>query len=92
MPGYDGTGPQGRGSMTGGRFGKCHPVYTGDSKQNFPSENTEKTMSTYNGFRYPAYNPNRDQVYGVGRGGVPCGCGRGFAYGRRGSRRGRELL
>jgi len=27
MPGFDGTGPQGMGAMTGGRRGVCNPAY-----------------------------------------------------------------
>ncbi|MGD8367019.1 MAG: DUF5320 domain-containing protein [Desulfobacterales bacterium] len=29
MPGFDGTGPMGRGSMTGGGFGRCGGGYRG---------------------------------------------------------------
>lgn len=29
MPGFDGTGPQGRGAMTGGGFGRCNAGWNG---------------------------------------------------------------
>lgn len=55
MPAFDGTGPRGQGSRTGGGFGYCAP----DSG---------------------AYD-EQPIVYGVGRGGIPRGGGRGFAFG-----------
>ena len=64
MPGFDRTGPLGRGPRTGGGFGFCPP-----------------NSGTY------AYGT--PVVYGVGRGGLPRGGGRGFAFGGgRGRRRG----
>lgn len=73
MPGYDGTGPLGRGPMTGGRRGRClavpaTPVETGDAN----------------------VQEEKDVVYGLGRGGVPCGCGRGYGGGYGGGMRGRR--
>jgi hypothetical protein len=85
MPGFDGTGPAGRGPMTGRGFGRCRygqvrrdivtPPQQGEEagapqgvqKQALPSHGT--------GTQAP--------VYGVGRGGIPWGCGRGFCGGRR---------
>jgi len=58
MPGYDRTGPQGLGRMTGTEEGAVAPGI----------EN----------------NPPGEVIYGLGRGGVPRGCGRGFGGGRRG--------
>lgn len=55
MPGFDGTGPQGQGPLTGGGFGYCRP-----------------------GVGQPGA---QDRVYGVGRGGMPRGGGRGRAFG-----------
>ena len=89
MPGFDGTGPQGRGPMTGRAFGKCRPVYqaerqpvvfSGESPLPVQSENVPVSIPPVQG---------QTPVYGVGRGGIPCGGGRGFAYGRCGGRRGR---
>ncbi|MFC1800113.1 DUF5320 domain-containing protein [Candidatus Eisenbacteria bacterium] len=66
MPGFDGTGPAGLGSKTGGGFGYCSPG--ADPR--------------------PVGSP-RGMVYGVGRGGIPRGGGRGRAFGGgRGRRRG----
>jgi len=31
MPGFDRTGPQGMGPMTGGARGRCNPSFTGDA-------------------------------------------------------------
>ncbi|GAK56843.1 hypothetical protein U27_03807 [Candidatus Vecturithrix granuli] len=63
MPGFDGTGPMGRGPRTGGGRGYCAP-----------------------GAGQYAYGA--PVVYGVGRGGIPWGGGRGFAHG---SGRGRRV-
>jgi len=32
MPGFDGSGPMGAGSMTGGARGYCNPAYAGNSR------------------------------------------------------------
>lgn len=53
MPGFDGTGPLGQGSLTGRGMGYCA------------------------GGPYPYAR----EVYGVGRGGIPWGGGRGRAWG-----------
>lgn len=58
MPGFDGTGPRGLGSRTGGGFGFCAPG---------------------SGPAPAGYAPG--VVYGVGRGGIPWGGGRGRAFG-----------
>jgi hypothetical protein len=65
MPGFDGTGPAGRGPMTGGRRGRC--VLPGT-----PPAEGESSAPV---------------LRGIGRGGIPWGCGRGF--GRGGRARGR---
>lgn len=77
MPGYDRTGPQGLGRMTGRKFGPC------------ANENLNKTdtaTGTEEGAVAPGIenNPSGEVIYGLGRGGVPRGCGRGFGGGRRG--------
>lgn len=56
MPGFDGTGPIGQGSRTGGGRGYCPPVAA-------------------------PYAYGAPVVYGVGRGGLPRGGGRGYAFG-----------
>ncbi|WP_082070474.1 DUF5320 domain-containing protein [Methanoculleus bourgensis] len=60
MPGFDGTGPSGRGPLTGGRRGRCVLPET--------SAATEEGAAPV--------------LRGVGRGGIPWGCGRGFRGGR----------
>ena len=67
MPGFDGTGPAGLGSRTGGGFGYCSPG-AGLSRAGLPG----------------------GAVYGVGRGGIPWGGGRGRAFGG-GRGRGRRM-
>ncbi|MFA7072693.1 MAG: DUF5320 domain-containing protein, partial [Methanoculleus sp.] len=54
MPGFDGTGPSGRGPLTGGRRGRC--VLPGT-----PAATEEGAAPV---------------LRGVGRGGIPWGCGR----------------
>lgn len=89
MPGFDGTGPQGRGPMTGRASGKCRPLYR--EKQQpavFSGENPSPVLTE----NIPESQPpvqGQTPVYGVGRGGIPCGCGRGISFGGRGGRRGR---
>ncbi|MBN2733567.1 MAG: DUF5320 domain-containing protein [Methanomicrobiaceae archaeon] len=73
MPGFDGTGPRGLGRMTGRKFGPCNPANTAEKTavagENVVTENAEQ-------------NPAQNVVYGLGRGGVPRGCGQGFGGGR----------
>ena len=92
MPGYNGTGPQGRGAMTGRGLGRCRRTYPLGSV--IPSE--EIPEGKENDLSQPVQLPvtpdtpvNGNQVFGVGRGGIPFGCGNGFAKGSRGGRRGR---
>ena len=89
MPGFDRTGPQGRGPMTGRGMGQCRPENTqGASTQT----NTERETDNIGVIGTPGNAaPAGNVVYGVGRGGVPRGCGMGFCggRGRRGMGRGR---
>ncbi|QSZ66515.1 hypothetical protein RJ40_02865 [Methanofollis aquaemaris] len=67
MPGMDGTGPLGRGSLTGGGRGRCRPVAPAPTV-----ETGEQTVSA---------QPPQGAYYGLGRGGLPRGCGRGRGFG-----------
>jgi len=67
MPGFDGTGPLGGRSRTGRGRGPCRNVMP----SKVPQEETnalEQTQAT--------------PLYSLGRGGISCGCGRGFGGGR----------
>ncbi|WP_281069818.1 DUF5320 domain-containing protein [Methanofollis sp. W23] len=68
----DGTGPLGRGPMTGWGRGRCRPVAPAPV-----AETTENTAPAQ-----PAQPPQSAAYYGLGRGGLPRGCGRGFGGGR----------
>jgi len=78
MPGFDRTGPRGTGPMTGWGRGLCA---TGTVTQT----GTTVKETTEEGAAAPAdvaqANVNAP-VYGLGRGGIPRGCGRGFGGGR----------
>lgn len=80
MPGFDGTGPLGQGPMTGGARGFCAMPYRGYRPYTYA-------------MRTPCYLPPRispfyGPVFGVGRGGLPWGGGRGRCFGGgRGFRR-----
>ena len=66
MPGFDGTGPQGQGSMTGRAMGYCARPAAGQAAGG------------------PVAGPavaGQPVYYGVGRGGLPRGGGRGRAFG-----------
>ncbi|MGK9476378.1 DUF5320 domain-containing protein [Melioribacter sp. OK-6-Me] len=74
MPGFDHTGPMGRGPLTGRRRGRCFDTQT---------TQTEKTAAQS--------SENKEEVYGLGRGGRPrggagnrfrSGCGKGGGRGR----------
>jgi hypothetical protein len=78
MPGFDGTGPLGQGSMTGGGRGFCAIPY----RSYGPYESGFRGPFPFYGRR--SYGP----VFGAGRGGLPWGGGRGRVYGGgRGFRR-----
>jgi len=85
MPGFDGTGPFGRGSMTGWRRGWCAAGSAPDPQQGM----TPLAAGTETQGQIPVQQPvpgAGQVVYGRGRGGIPWGCGRGFGGGMRGGR------
>ncbi|NLV26207.1 MAG: DUF5320 domain-containing protein [Methanomicrobiales archaeon] len=87
MPRFDGTGPQGWGPMTGRGFGYCRPANQQAGVPVAPSVENQTVVTNENS---PVYQPpaqGQAPVYGLGRGGIPCGGGRGFG---RGGRRGRS--
>lgn len=71
MAGFNGTGPQGLGRMTGRKFGPCSTEYAAVNKtmEADITDDSEKISS-------------EEIIYGIGRGGVPRGCGQGFCGGR----------
>jgi hypothetical protein len=76
MPGFDRTGPEGRGPMTGGGRGWCHPA-TGYGPTRFPYAGAAQGSD---GMPPAAPVPGRPRW----------GMGRGFrGYGRHGRGRGR---
>jgi hypothetical protein len=77
MPGLDGTGPHGRGLMTGRGFGRCRTIEAPaqESAAQVQQANERSEVETSKG------SAQYNMVYGRGRGGVPCGCGRGRGFG-----------
>ena len=80
MPGLNGTGPQGEGSLTGRGMGKCRPRPAGDA-------GSESDMSTNNrpieaGRGAGAKKPGSGLMDGSGRG-LRRGAGRGLRRGNR---------
>ncbi|WP_082122644.1 DUF5320 domain-containing protein [Methanoculleus sediminis] len=71
MPGFDGMGPRGMGPMTGRRMGRCVLPPQPQAEGSPAGETNETTQEA------PAEQP----VYGLGRGGIPYGCGRGRGFG-----------
>jgi len=79
MPGKDSTGPSGEGPV-GRRMGPCNgPI---------PTEEAEQTERIDASGPETGSQENPGDVYGVGRGGKPRGCGRGHCGGWQ--HRGRE--
>jgi hypothetical protein len=76
MPGFDGTGPSGRGPMTGGGRGWCNPYS--------PAARTYGAYRPPVGGQVPPAYGARPPVYGRGR--PRWGLGRGFRPGRAGGR------
>ncbi|WP_083773187.1 DUF5320 domain-containing protein [Methanolacinia petrolearia] len=77
MPGFNRTGPNGMGSMTGWGRGNCVPA---DSQASSDAENKVLNEGDPNTAGNPVNTPAG--FYGLGRGGMPCGCGRRFGGGR----------
>jgi len=83
MPGFDGTGPAGMGSMTGRGQGYCNPSQTAYGP-------TPVLRPGYRGYGY-GQDFGRAQAFGRGRSfvrGFWPGSGRGRGYGRGFGRRG----
>ena len=85
MPGFDGTGPGGRGPMTGGGRGFCVMPYRSRGPYGYDMGAPSGVTSGI----YPFYGrPFYGSVLGAGRGGLPWGGGRGRVFGGgRGFRR-----
>jgi hypothetical protein len=75
MPGFDGSGPRGRGPGTGRGFGRCGAVPS-------PVANEEHAEMGISGRETGGQVPADSAVYGLGKGGVARGCGRGNGRGR----------
>ncbi len=85
MPGFNGTGPNGQGPMTGGGRGFCAQPQTGQAPQTPDQQGNQADIPQAD---IPA-GPG-GVVYGLGRGGLPRGGGRGRCFGGgRGLGRGR---
>jgi len=82
MPGFDRTGPLGQGPMTGWRRGWCSAGSPSVSQQ----ENTIGKSADSEQILAKPVGKQDTVVYGLGRGGIPGGCGRGFGGGMRGGR------
>jgi hypothetical protein len=67
MPGFDGTGPHGRGPAMGRGFGPCRSAVYAARWDPAAASPVGAAPATY----------------GPSRGGIPCGCGRGFGRGGR---------
>jgi len=74
MPAFDKSGPRGMGPRTGRGLGDCKPEFTPDMKDKKDDEEFKEDI------KYPNTAPK--PVYGLGRGGLPRGGGRGFGRGR----------
>lgn len=89
MPRFDGTGPIGRGPMTGRGFGYCRTAYQPTQQPVAPSGENQTGATTENIPVYQSPVQGQTPVYGRGRGGIPYGGGRGCASGGPRGRRGR---
>lgn len=78
MPRFDGTGPLGCGRIRGRGYGPCRNTA-------YASRRDPAAASPVKGAS-PAPEAYLDEQYGLGHGGIPCGCGRGFGRGGRSRR------
>lgn len=86
MPGLDGTGPRGMGSMTGRGFGKCQVV---PGRTEVVPSTVQAPEGAVQPGEYQGQFISQAPFYGAGRGGMPCGCGNGRRFGGgRGRRQG----
>jgi hypothetical protein len=89
MPGFNGTGPMGRGPRTGWGRGYCAPPRAAGTST---APEDEEVAQSANPEQQPPYGQGYPggnyPVYGRGRGGFPRGCGRGFGCGGGRGRRG----
>ena len=90
MPGIDGTGPEGKGPMTGRGFGRCRcgPAFHGAVTPPEQAQETGEGKEPQAG--QPCGTGSRTPGYGAGRGSSPGGCGRGRCFGACGGGRWRE--
>lgn len=70
MPGFDGRGPFGRGTMTGRGLGRCGAALS------------PAAMDTTGEQPFPVSDSPLTVGFGLGRGGAPRGCGRGNGRGQ----------
>lgn len=82
MPGFDRRGPNGEGPRTGRNMGKCRPLNSDENSGVDASLRTvaepESSVSSHD---------VSEETMGLGRGGLPRGCGNGFGGGRRPAQR-----
>jgi len=67
MPGFDGTGPMGAGSMTGGARGFCNPANAGYDPRVTGGFGYGRGLGLRRGFR-GGFGPGRGRGLGFGRG------------------------
>ncbi|WAI01693.1 DUF5320 domain-containing protein [Methanogenium organophilum] len=77
MPGFDGTGPTGRGARTGRSLGRCPPAETVAPEEGAAAESQENVFPT------PAFPLGRGGGFGMGRGRGARGRGMGRGFWRR---------
>jgi hypothetical protein len=85
MPGLNGTGPFGRGQMTGRKSGRCG---FGPVPPEFVPSSAKMPESSVQSGKNQNQTLPQAQLYGTGHGGIPYGCGKGRVFGGgRGCRR-----
>ena len=76
MPGLNGMGPQGNGPIGSRRFGRCRTASVPAQEPVVTEQSAHDEMETV----VSLDSTQSIQIYGRGRGGVPCRCGRGFGF------------